>query len=908
MLLSFALTPIADASPASPYSGLVVGQAINDLGQVAFVADLKSGGEAIYRTEANGRLTTIAHTNGLIRDFYLSPYMNDSGTVVFGADLTDGTQALFTGTGDGLTRIAGTGPDSPISSLPPPAARIGSDGTVCFQALLSSGGKGFFKGDGGLLSILYVTGGRYSVFPGSPASQIHGDTVAFRATLTGGPDGVFRGDGLHTETIVTAGNTYSSFLGSEINDEGTVGIIANLTAGGQAIVIAKDGTLTTFVDTSGPFSHVAEGKLSISNLEGAVFGADLAAGGTGIFNGPDPVADKVLATGDALLGSTVADFPVNYLNPRGLNNAGQVIFRVNLADGRTVLVRADPALPSTLTVLNNHDSGAGSLRAEIAAAHNGDTIRFDHHLRGQTITLTSGELVIDKSLDIEGLGASKLTVSGNGASRVFDLTGSGLNVTIAGLTIADGLATQGGGIENVASNLTLSRDVLSNDRAVGDPGENAAGGGLFNGSAAILTVAHSTFTGDLAQGGAANASGNAGAAQGGAIYNEGVASVRYSSFRANQVHGGDGGQSGWGGNGQGGGIFNLGTLTVRDSVFASNQAFGGTHGRLGDSSHVGNGAGAGVYNQATLTVRDSSFAHNHAFGGAGYDGVVGGAGNGGGILSAAPPDAPEGATAIVTHSAFVDNQTTGGTGGAGAAGGGASAGALLNGYGTFTITHSTFNHNQATGGVGGMGGAGGTASGGVILNNARDGDAVMTISHSTLTDNRAIGGTAGLGGIGGTASGGGIAILIRTAGFSASVTVTHSTLVGNEAVGGGGIGGIGQGGAIANLGGPGPGIASLSITHSILAVNDASGGDGSNGGNGWGGGLYVTSGMVSIEHSSITANQALGGAAGAGATDGQGVGGGVYVAAGTVCVHNVKIKHNEASTSDDDVFGDLEVC
>jgi hypothetical protein len=93
MLLSYTITPIADTGPGSPYSGLVVGQAINDVGQVAFVADLKSGGEAIYRTGDDGRLTTIAQTNRKIRDFYLSPYMNDSGTVVFGADLTDGTQA-----------------------------------------------------------------------------------------------------------------------------------------------------------------------------------------------------------------------------------------------------------------------------------------------------------------------------------------------------------------------------------------------------------------------------------------------------------------------------------------------------------------------------------------------------------------------------------------------------------------------------------------------------------------------------------------------------------------------------------------------------------------------------------------------------------------------------------------------
>ena len=64
----------------------------------------------------------------------------------------------------------------------------------------------------------------------------------------------------------------------------------------------------------------------------------------------------------------------------------------------------DRCLPSALTVRNTNDSGAGSLRADIAAAHSGDTIKFDPGLAGQTIALTSGELTISKSLDIEGLG------------------------------------------------------------------------------------------------------------------------------------------------------------------------------------------------------------------------------------------------------------------------------------------------------------------------------------------------------------------------------------------------------------------------------------------------------------------------------------------------------------------------
>src|SRR5439155_20250069 len=61
-------------------------------------------------------------------------------------------------------------------------------------------------------------------------------------------------------------------------------------------------------------------------------------------------------------------------------------------------------VPSTLTVTHNHDSGAGSLRAAIAGAHSGDTIVFDPGLNGQTIALTSDELAIRKSLDIEGPG------------------------------------------------------------------------------------------------------------------------------------------------------------------------------------------------------------------------------------------------------------------------------------------------------------------------------------------------------------------------------------------------------------------------------------------------------------------------------------------------------------------------
>src|SRR5205085_9284774 len=98
-------------------------------------------------------------------------------------------------------------------------------------------------------------------------------------------------------------------------------------------------------------------------------------------------------------------------------------------------------LPSTLTVTNNLGFGAGSLRAEIGIAQSGDTIVFDQSLRGQTIAIDTNapfdgggsyEIVIDKSLDIEGPGASNLAINGGNIARVFRVT-AGAQVTLSGL-------------------------------------------------------------------------------------------------------------------------------------------------------------------------------------------------------------------------------------------------------------------------------------------------------------------------------------------------------------------------------------------------------------------------------------------------------------------------------------------
>src|SRR5215510_3022459 len=63
---------------------------------------------------------------------------------------------------------------------------------------------------------------------------------------------------------------------------------------------------------------------------------------------------------------------------------------------------------STLTVTSAADDGSdGTLRAVLATAQGGDTIRFAPQLDGQTITLLEGELAVNQSLDITGPGADK---------------------------------------------------------------------------------------------------------------------------------------------------------------------------------------------------------------------------------------------------------------------------------------------------------------------------------------------------------------------------------------------------------------------------------------------------------------------------------------------------------------------
>jgi predicted outer membrane repeat protein len=233
-------------------------------------------------------------------------------------------------------------------------------------------------------------------------------------------------------------------------------------------------------------------------------------------------------------------------------------------------------LLSALTVTTAADSGAGSLRAEIAAAHSGDTINFASSLKGQTIVLFSSELLIDKSLKIEGPGANNLAIAGGG-SRVFEVD-AGVQATLSGLTIKDGIGAaggmgdvgdpndgKGGGILNFGT-LTVSNCIVTDNQSEAGIPQLSLGGGIYN--AGTLSLSGSTVTRNFCDGG------------GGGIYNTGTLSLSGSSVTKNTAT-----------YGEGGGIFNdtTGTLFLTSSNVSNNREVQGND----------------IYNLGTMTVTKS---------------------------------------------------------------------------------------------------------------------------------------------------------------------------------------------------------------------------------------------------------------------------------------------------------------
>jgi len=221
---------------------------------------------------------------------------------------------------------------------------------------------------------------------------------------------------------------------------------------------------------------------------------------------------------------------------------------------------------SLASVTNLNDHGNGSLRDAIAMVSPGSTISFANNLNG-TITLTSGELVINKNLTIAGPGLHILSISGNNLSRVFDIR-DGVTASISGLTIENGRTTGTGGCILNNGTFTLTGSTISGC-------VSTDGGGIDNHG--VLTVTNSTMSSNIAHIAKLDTSGSTG--YGGGIYNfNGTVNIIRSTIFHNIA------------SAAGGGIGDGYTLSLDTSTIAYNTAFG-----VGGGINVGGGGQASIF-------------------------------------------------------------------------------------------------------------------------------------------------------------------------------------------------------------------------------------------------------------------------------------------------------------------------
>ena len=357
-------------------------------------------------------------------------------------------------------------------------------------------------------------------------------------------------------------------------------------------------------------------------------------------------------------------------------------------------------------------SDAQALQQAVDRAAPGNTVRVAGTCAGVTSRVgTTQTLYISKTLTISGgysnsdwLTSDPLTrptlLDAQSAGRVLALVGgsrTAISVTVAHLTVANGLAQGGHGGDN------------------GGGGGAGLGGGAFVNRAATLVLKNVTFTANQAKGG------NGG----------GVLSTRW----------GGGGGGGIGGNGGGGGT----ALTAGDA--GAGFPLGGKGGDAsGDGSGGGGGGGGGLLG-GSGGAGGASFGAP-AIGAAGTDGGDGAGGGGGGLgtQGAAAGDGGDGGFGGGGGGGGdVINATVGGNGGNGGNGGFGGGGGRAGNHGSGLPLAP--GYSAAYGGRGGAsgvddqgGGGGGAALGGAIF--VQSGGALQLINSS-------IGGGAVAGGSGG---------------------------------------------------------------------------------------------------------------------------------------------------------------
>jgi CSLREA domain-containing protein len=292
---------------------------------------------------------------------------------------------------------------------------------------------------------------------------------------------------------------------------------------------------------------------------------------------------------------------------------------VNSTADNTTAQDAQCTLREAIANVNAGDDTSGG--DCIAGTGSGDTIVFNLTLPA-TITLTTNtELEIDTGVTINGPTTGVLAVDGNGQVDVFDITNG--TVSMANLTIQNGLGSYGGGIYNDAT-LTLTSCTLS-----GNSGDD--GGGVYNDVGGTLTLTNCTLSGNSAL----NDLG------GGAVYSDGTLTLTGCTLSGNSGYDGGGVYNDVGGTATltnctlsgnsapddvGGGVYSDGELTLTGCTLNANSGYDGggvyndidgtatlTNCTLSGNSATGSDfGGGGLYNDGTVALTNCTLNGNSA--------------------------------------------------------------------------------------------------------------------------------------------------------------------------------------------------------------------------------------------------------------------------------------------------------
>ena len=310
---------IADVSENYP--------SINNNGVVAFSGQFPNLSSGVF-TGSGGALTKIGFG---VQGSVLATWINDSSQVSYRENPSLGVFTIARGSGGPVTTIHTFAGGEHIVPMPV----ISNDGTVTY---LNTNG-GIYSGNGGALSTVLSIAGtnstQYSgLFDGLAVS--HNGTLAYEKypspSSVGGQQIVVNRSGVETSIAtfpLSPGITGVSSIA--INNAGTVAITGSIDIADSGIYVG-DGTTLTKVVTNGASFQVS-GVAAINDSGELAFKASYVQGTSifsGIYTGSDPLANKVIQTGDALNGSTVTKLT---MGTDAINDSGEVVFWAQLANG-----------------------------------------------------------------------------------------------------------------------------------------------------------------------------------------------------------------------------------------------------------------------------------------------------------------------------------------------------------------------------------------------------------------------------------------------------------------------------------------------------------------------------------------------------------------------------------------------